>query len=81
MSDLERTRDIVGGLLTEVSLLFKGRPKITLIVRHPELEAQGKDADFVMTDDSLEGAITVLQRRAALSTTGTAQDQGDRDNA
>ncbi|MEJ7933466.1 hypothetical protein WG907_04240 [Sphingobium sp. AN558] len=61
---LERTRDIVGGLLTEVAMLFKGRPKITLLVRHPDLEAVGKDADFVMTDDTLQAAIEALQRRA-----------------
>jgi hypothetical protein len=60
---LRTTQERVGGLLTEVALNFKGRPKITLLVRHPELEADGKDADFVMTDDTLDQAIAALQRR------------------
>lgn len=62
---LRATQDAVGGLLTEVAMYFKGRPKITLLVRHPDLEAVGKDADFIMTDDDLEHAITALQRRCA----------------
>ena len=61
--ELHRTQAAISGLLTEVSMHFKGRPKITLLVRHPELEADGKDADFVMTDDELEHAIVALRRR------------------
>lgn len=66
MADLRQVQEAVSGLLTEVAMHFKGRPKITLLVRHPDLEAQGKDADFVMTDDTLEEAIAALRRRAAL---------------
>jgi hypothetical protein len=60
---LRRTQEAVSGLLTEIALHFRGRPKITLLVRHPDLEAQGRDADFVMTDDTLEDAIAALRRR------------------
>lgn len=63
-ADLRATQEAVGGLLTEVAMHFRGRPKITLLVRHPDLEAAGKDADFVMTDDDLEKAIAALRRRA-----------------
>jgi hypothetical protein len=64
VSGLLAVQEAVGGLLTEVAMHFKGRPKITLIVRHPALETEGKDADFVMTDDTLEQAIAALERRA-----------------
>jgi len=74
MSGLDHVRDAVSGLLTEVSMHFKGRPKITLLVRHPDLEAAGKDADFVMTDDNLEDAIASLQRRIASATLPNTQE-------
>ncbi len=64
MADLHQVRDSIGGLLTQIAMHFKGNPKITLLVRHPELEAEGKDADFVMTDDTLDQAIEALLRRA-----------------
>lgn len=50
-------------MLADAACLFKPGAKLTLIVRNPAAEAAGKDADFVMTDDSLDEAIAVLQRR------------------
>ncbi len=68
MSDApEKLRAIYAGiepLLDEIAGLFAGDARITLLVRHPALEAQGKDADFVMTSDTLSDAIVALQRRA-----------------
>jgi hypothetical protein len=75
MADPRFVQEAVSGLLTEVAMHFKGRPKITLLVRHPDLEAEGKDADFVMTDDTLENAIVALQRRVAA--TAIRRETGD----
>ena len=63
VSAVRQTQEAVAGLLTEIGLHFRGHPKVTLLIRHPELEARGLDADFVMTDDTLEQAIAALQRR------------------
>jgi hypothetical protein len=65
VADLRQVQDAVATLLTDIGMLFKGSPKVTLLVRHPDLEAEGKDANFVMTDDTLDQAIAALQRRAA----------------
>ena len=58
--ELERTCDIIGGLLTEASMFFKAGAVITLLVRNPRVPG---DADFVMTNDTLPDAIWALQRR------------------
>ena len=62
MSDLQATQAAVGALLSRIAEHFKGTPKVTLLVRNdlgPE-----KDADFVMTNDTLPAAISALQHRA-----------------
>lgn len=50
-------------MLADVASLFKPGAKLTLIVRSPAAEAAGKDAGFVMTNDTLDDAIAALQRR------------------
>lgn len=44
--------------LSEISDLFLPGRKVTLIVRNPE----ASEEDFVMTDDTLDGAIEALER-------------------
>lgn len=51
--------------LEKIQKLFKAESKVTLIVRPPMHKVEG-DTDFVLTDDDLEQAIAVLERRKAL---------------
>ena len=44
--------------LDAIKRLWKN-PKLTLLIRNPDLQ----DGDFVMTDDTLEAAISALQKR------------------
>ena len=60
---LRATQEKVSGLLTEVAMLFKGAPKVTLVVRNPEGEMSLGDRDFVMTNDAVCEAIAALRRR------------------
>lgn len=65
MSDLEkldRARDLIGGLLTEASFVFKPGMKLTFIARRPDKP----DQDFVMTDDDPAEAIAALERRTLI---------------
>ena len=64
---LGRAQEVIGGLLTEASLIFKPGMKLTFIARRPDKP----DQDFVMTDDDLAEAIAALQRRASLPTSGS----------
>jgi hypothetical protein len=50
--------------MEQIQGIFKTGSKITLVVRPPTHRADG-DTDFVMTDDDLDAAIAVLQRRKA----------------
>ena len=59
MSDLARTQELVGGLLTEIGMHFKGSPKLTVIVRPIGFG----DADFILTNDTLDEAIAALERQ------------------
>jgi hypothetical protein len=44
--------------LERIAKRFKGRPKITLIVRNPELA----DGDVLISDDDFEQAIAAIRR-------------------
>jgi hypothetical protein len=44
--------------LEAISRLFKANPKITLVVRNPEMPG---DADLVLSDDDLEQAIASIR--------------------
>jgi len=55
----------IAGHLDRIAIWFKGNPKVTLLVRNDL--GDGKDADFVLTADTLPEAIAALQRREAAS--------------
>lgn len=42
--------------------LFTKRPKITIVIRNPELDGEGRDADVVLTDDDFDLAIAAINR-------------------
>lgn len=44
--------------LEEIVLLFKSRPKITLMIRNPELD----DGDVLISDDDADLAIEAIRR-------------------
>jgi hypothetical protein len=48
--------------LEEICKLFKQRPKITIVIRTPWIEAEGKDGDVVLTDDDFDLAIAAINR-------------------
>ena len=48
--------------LEKICTLFKQRPKITIVVRTPWLEAEGKEGDVLLTDDDLDLAIAAIHR-------------------
>nr|WP_315462660.1 hypothetical protein [uncultured Sphingomonas sp.] len=60
---LTATQAAVSVLLNDIAGRFKPGAKLTLVVRNPTAEAAGKDADFVMTNDTLDEAMAALQRR------------------
>lgn len=47
-----------------IKILFKN-PRLTLVVRNPDLTAQGLDGDCVITDDDLDEAVKAIQKRQA----------------
>lgn len=55
------TAETVSARMDEILACFKRGAKITVIVRTPGNDA----ADFLMTSDSLDEAITLLERRKA----------------
>jgi hypothetical protein len=42
--------------------MFKQPPKITIVIRTPWLEAQGKDGDVLISDDNCDLAIAAINR-------------------
>lgn len=48
--------------LTAIARLWKN-PRVTLLVRSPDMEAEGKDADFIMTNDDLNAVAAMVDRR------------------
>lgn len=57
---LDIVRAEITDRLNEIAALFKGEPKITIIVRAPTLD----DGDLVMTNDDLGAAQVALKRLA-----------------
>lgn len=56
---VEMTRDAVSGYMERILRYFKPNAKITVIIRTP-----GNDnADMVLTNDTLEQAVSVLARQ------------------
>ena len=48
--------------LLEICKLFTQRPRITIVIRTPWLEAEGKEGDIILTDDNFELAIAAINR-------------------
>lgn len=48
--------------LEAISKLFKRRPKITIVIRTPWIEADGKDGDVILSDDDFDLAISAINR-------------------
>lgn len=42
--------------------MFNQRPKITIVIRTPWLEEQGKDGGVVLTDDDFDAAIAEINK-------------------
>jgi hypothetical protein len=55
--NLQELHTLLNGHLEDIATMFRS-PKITLIVRAPDLS----DGDVVVTDDDLDAAIASLQR-------------------
>lgn len=68
MTPLEQVLDAVAAHLDQIGRLFKGEPKLTLLVRNDV--GPGKDGDFVLTGDTLPDAIEALERRDAYDQPG-----------
>jgi hypothetical protein len=48
--------------LNMIARLFTQRPKITIVIRTPWLDEQGKDGGVVLTDDDLDLAIAEINK-------------------
>jgi hypothetical protein len=48
--------------LEDICKMFTHRPKITIVIRMPWLEAEGKDGGVVLTDDDFDLAIAEINR-------------------
>jgi hypothetical protein len=55
-------RDRIGGHLEDISQMFTQRPKITIIIRTPWLETEGKDGGIVLTNDDFDAAIAEINK-------------------
>lgn len=49
--------------LEEICKLFTQRPKITIVIRTPWLEVDGKEGGVVLTDDDFDEAIAEINRK------------------
>jgi len=58
-------RDRIAYHLDKVAAMFTQRPKITLVVRTPWLDAKGKDGGVVITDDDFDLAIAEINKLRA----------------
>lgn len=66
MSDIERAKKLVFNTieyhLNQIAAFFKPGVKLTLLVRHPDIEG---DADALLTNDTLPEIIAAIERRLA----------------
>lgn len=51
--------------LEKICKLFTQRPKITIVIRTPWLEAEGKEGDVILTDDDFDLAISAINKLRA----------------
>jgi hypothetical protein len=59
---LVRLRNQVADHLEDICKLFTRRPKITIVIRTPWLEAEGKDGGVLLSDDDFDLAIAEINR-------------------
>ena len=63
MSDkLIDLRDGIAYHLEKIAAMFTQRPKITLVVRTPWLDEEGKDGGVVLSDDDFDLAIAEINK-------------------
>ena len=55
-------RDEIAEHLEKIVRLFKQRPKITIVIRTPWLEAEGKDGGVILSDDDFDVVISEINR-------------------
>jgi hypothetical protein len=60
--NLVNLRERIDDHLEDICKMFTQRPKITIIVRTPWLEAEGKDGDVILSDDDFDLAIAAINR-------------------
>jgi hypothetical protein len=66
MSDkLIDLQDSIAYHLDKIAAMFTQRPKITLVVRTPWLDAEGKDGGVVIGDDDFDLAIAEINKLRA----------------
>ena len=61
-SNMVALRDRIAYHLEAISKMFTQRPPITIVIRTPWLEAEGKDGDVVLTDDDFDLAIAAINK-------------------
>ena len=59
---LELLQMEVSAHLEQIAKLFTQRPKITIVIRTPWIEAEGKDGGVVLTNDDFDLAIAEISR-------------------
>ena len=62
MDSLVRVRNEVADHLEAICRLFTQRPKITIVIRTPWLDAAGKDGGILLTDDDLDAAVAEINK-------------------
>jgi hypothetical protein len=55
-------QDRIADHLDQISRMFTQSPKITIVIRTPWLEAEGKDGGVLLSDDDLDMAIAEINR-------------------
>lgn len=58
----KRLQELIADHLEDICQMFTRRPKITIVIRTPWLETEGKDGDVVLTDDDFDLAIAVINK-------------------
>jgi hypothetical protein len=59
---LVQLRADIAAHLEKIAAMFTQRPKITIVIRMPWLEAEGKDGGVVLSDDDFDAAIAEINR-------------------
>lgn len=62
--------------LEDICKLFTQRPKITIVIRTPWLDAQGMQGGVVLTDDDFDLAIAEINKLRTRPLAGEATPEG-----